>query len=205
MITALLRGKGIPLGTRDAKFLHAEIKRRPLDSQTGSGAIGTGDNPPGLLQSLAYVVSLRFFQCNCLLGRRGGGSLQARERGLQNIPRAEDDTALDEILQLANIPWPGVRCQFRHRFWGNLVDLCTYPAGIDLHKMFHQDWNVVATRTQGRQWDWKHVQAIVEVAAKFISPNHVDQVSVGGRHQPNVHVMRPSTAQALELLFLKNT
>src|SRR5260370_19190341 len=100
MITALLRGNGIPLGTRDAKFLHAEIKRRPLDSQTGSGPIGTGGNPPGLLQSLAYVVSLRFFQCNCLLGPRGGGILQAREMDLQNIPRPQDDTPITKILQL---------------------------------------------------------------------------------------------------------
>jgi hypothetical protein len=52
----------------DAKLLHAVVKVRPVDSQSCSGPTGTGDNPPGGFKSLAYVVSLRFFQRNCLLG-----------------------------------------------------------------------------------------------------------------------------------------
>lgn len=46
--TALLSGNGILVSTRDAELLHAEVKRGPLDSQSGSSPIGAGDNPPRL-------------------------------------------------------------------------------------------------------------------------------------------------------------
>src|SRR6202521_1692598 len=79
--TTLLRGKGILVGTGDAQLLHAEVKRRPLDSQTCGRPVGAGDNPPGLIESLANVLSLCVLQGNCPKGFRFGGALQARERG----------------------------------------------------------------------------------------------------------------------------
>jgi hypothetical protein len=38
---ALLRGKWILVGARDAKLLHPEVKRGPLDSQTCGRPVGT--------------------------------------------------------------------------------------------------------------------------------------------------------------------
>src|SRR4029077_17961667 len=52
---------------------------------------------------------------------------------------------------------------------------------------------------------WKHIQAIVEVAAKFVPLYHVHQVSVGRSHEAKVHLVRAIAARAVELLFLKNT
>ena len=51
--------------------------------------------------------------------------------------------------------------------------------------------------------DRKHIQAVVEVAAKFALPYHLRQISVCCRHQPNVHLMSPIAAQTFELLFLQ--
>jgi hypothetical protein len=59
VIATLLRGKEILVGTGNAQLLHAEIKRRPLDSQTCGRSIGASDNPPGLIEDLANVVSFR--------------------------------------------------------------------------------------------------------------------------------------------------
>ena len=53
---------GSLVGARDAQLLHAEVERGPLDSETSSGAIGTGDNPASLLESLTDVISFGFFQ-----------------------------------------------------------------------------------------------------------------------------------------------
>src|ERR1700675_816506 len=121
----LLRGKGILSGARDAQLLHAEVKRRPLDSQSRSGPVWTGDNPPGLLKNLANVVSLRIFQSHGLQRFRFRRSPQARERWAQDISGGEDYASLDKILQLTSAPGPVVCDERRHRFqWpGNIREL----------------------------------------------------------------------------------
>src|SRR6202035_557935 len=45
----------------------------------------------------------------------------------------------------------------------------------------------------------------VEVVPKFVPLHHVLQVSVGRSHEPNVDLVSPCAAQALELLLLQNT
>src|SRR6267143_2116021 len=106
IMATLLRGKEILVGTGDAQLLHAEVKRRSLDSQTCGRPVGAGDNPPGLVESLANVVSLRILQGNCPKGFRFGRTLRACERRVQDSARSEDYTQFDEILELANVPRP---------------------------------------------------------------------------------------------------
>src|SRR6266446_3966242 len=120
IMATLLCGKGILVGTGDAQLLHAEVKRGPLDSQTCGRPVGAGDNPPGLIESLANMVPLRVLQGNCPKGFRFGGTLQARERGVQDAARSKDYTPLDEILELANVPRPLIGSERRHRFSWNV-------------------------------------------------------------------------------------
>src|SRR6266446_1365254 len=204
-VATLLLGKSILVGTLDAKALHPEVKGGPLDSQTCGRPVGARDNPPSLLESLANVVSLRVLHGNWSKGLRFGGIPQARERGLQNVARSKDHAPLNEILKFANVARPRVRRQFRHRFRGNLVDLSTHPAGIDLHKVFHQRPNVFTARPQRRKRDRKNIQTIVEIAAKFVSFHHFNQISMGRSYEANVHLVSPAAPQALELLLLQNT
>ena len=46
---------------RDAKLLHAEVEGRSRDSETDSGTMGAGHDPPGGLERLTDVVSFCFF------------------------------------------------------------------------------------------------------------------------------------------------
>ncbi len=85
-----------------------------------------------------------------------------------------------------------------------MFDLLAHPAAINLDKMCHQGRNVFAALPQRWQQDREHVQTIVEVAAKFAPLHHVRQISVGRSHEPNVHLVSPGAAQALELLFLQD-
>src|SRR5437899_9481459 len=71
--------------------------------------------------------------------------------------------------------------------------------------MRHQGRNVFAARPQRWQQDREHVQTVVEVDAKFAPLHHLRQITVRCSHQPNVHLVSPSAAQALELLFLQDT
>ena len=86
-----------------------------------------------------------------------------------------------------------------------MFDLLTHPATKNLNKMCHQSRNVFATDPQRWQDDREHVQTIVEVAAKCVPLHHVGQISVGGSHEPNVHLVSACAAQALEFLLLQYT
>src|SRR5260370_1887880 len=205
IIATLLCGNEILLGTRDAKLLHPEVKRRPLDSQTCGRPVGAGDNPAGLLESLANVGSLRVLQGNRPQRFRFGGTLQARERGVQDVARSEDYAPLDEILELANVPRPLIRDKGRHRFRRNMFDLLIHPAGINLDKMCDKRRNIFPALPQRWQRDRKHIQTVVEVATKFAPLHHVNQISVGRSYQADVHLVSPSATQALEFLFLQDT
>src|SRR5437588_6696451 len=65
--------------------------------------------------------------------------------------------------------------------------------------------NVLAALAQWRQRDRENIQTVVEVDAKFAPLHHLHQVTVCCRHQPNVHLVSTSAAQAFELLFLQDT
>ena len=71
--------------------------------------------------------------------------------------------------------------------------------------MCHQAGNVFAAVTQRGQLDRKHIQAIVQIIAELPFPHHLREITIGCGHQANVHLMRPSAAQALKFLFLQYT
>src|SRR4029077_14740112 len=91
-----------------------------------------------------------------------------------------------------------------HRLWRNVFNLLIHPAGINLNKMFNKRRNIFSARTQWWQRDWKHIQAIVEIAAKFVSLYHFSQISVCRSDEANVHLMGPAAPQALEFLLLQD-
>src|SRR6266852_6586913 len=86
-----------------------------------------------------------------------------------------------------------------------MFNLLIHPSGINLDKMCDQCRNVFPALPQRWQRDRKHIQTVVEVAAKFVALHHVTQIPVGRSDEPNVHLMSPSAAQAFELLFLQDT
>ena len=85
-----------------------------------------------------------------------------------------------------------------------MLDLATHPAAVNLDKVRHQRRNVFAAVAQRRQQNGKHVQTVVEIAAKLTPIRHLHQITICGSHQPNVDLMSAGAAQALELLFLQN-
>src|SRR6202043_3841955 len=100
---------------------------------------------------------------------------------------------------------PLIRTERRHCFRRDLFDLPTYPTAEDLGKMRYEDRNVFAARPQWWKQDGKHIQTIAEVAAKLAALRHLRQVTICCRHQPDVHLVSPSAAQTLELLFLEHS
>src|SRR6266849_6975912 len=85
-----------------------------------------------------------------------------------------------------------------------MFNLITHPATTNLDKMCHQCRNIFWARPQWWQQHRENIQTIIEVAAKFAPVHHLHQITVRCRHQTNVHLMSPTAAQALELLFLQH-
>jgi hypothetical protein len=98
-----------------------------------------------MLESLANVLSLRVLQGNCPRGFRFGGALQVRERRVQNVPLRQDYAPLDEILQLANVPRPGMTYKSLHYCGGNFVDPLAHLVGEYFHEVHNEEWDVLAT------------------------------------------------------------
>jgi len=123
VISTLLEGEEISLGARDVKPLHPEVKGGPLDSQTCGCPVGTCDNPPGLLESLANVVSLRVLKGNRSRDSASAPLFKLARGGCRTLPEVRITLRFDEILELANVPRPLIRDEGKHRFRRN-VSIC---------------------------------------------------------------------------------
>src|SRR5208283_2205650 len=130
--------------------------------------------------------------------------LQVDQRDLKRRAGGEDDRAFDDVLQLPDIARPGVAHQGLHDRGRDRLDPPAHAPGEPLGKMADQRRDVVAALAQGRQHQWEHVQAVVEVTAEAAVGDHRSQVAVRGRYQAHVHADRLGAAQTLELLFLQH-
>src|SRR5262245_36779111 len=84
----------------------------------------------------------------------------------------------------------------RHRF--------TYTPREIPHKMRNQLRNIFTSLAQWGELDGKHVQTVIQIASKFLSRNHLGQVSMCCRHYSDIDSMRPAAAETFELLLLQN-
>ena len=64
-------------------------------------------------------------------------------------------------------------------------------------------WNVVYAVAQRRQLDRKYVQPIVEIASKLTLGNHLRQVPVCRRNEPDVCFDGAGRSESLEFTFLE--
>ena len=65
--------------------------------------------------------------------------------------------------------------------------------------MCNQRGYVLATFAQRREQNRKHVEAVVQVTAKFIARDHLSKIMMGRRHQTDINAMQASTTQTLKL------
>ena len=77
--------------------------------------------------------------------------VKVAEGDLQRRAGGEDDRALDDVLQLADVARPGVARQGIHDRGRDGFDPPAHAAGELLGEMAHQSRDVVAALPQGRQ------------------------------------------------------
>jgi hypothetical protein len=70
--------------------------------------------------------------------------------------------------------------------------------------MLHQKRNILRTLPQGRNVDGKHIQAIVEIAAKLLLQYHSFQITMSRGHNAHVNFLRARASQAFEFTLLQD-
>src|SRR5208282_302912 len=109
------------------------------------------------------------------------------------------------VFQLPDVARPLVANQGLHRFRRNRINRLAHSSRGLLYKMLHQEGDILRPVTQRRNMDGKHIQPIVEVAAKLLLQNHSFQVAMSRGHNANVDFLRPRASQALKFPFLQDT
>src|SRR2546422_3053456 len=61
-----------------------------------------------------------------------------------------------------------------------------------LHKITHQLWNVFLTFPQRWYPDRKYMQAVVQITSEFAGCNHLFEIAIGRRDEPNIGSSRVS-------------
>src|ERR1700688_1809406 len=121
----------------------------------------------------------------CGLGRYSAGRRwqpRRRQRIWKHSIICQDHRALDHVLKFAYVAGPRIGLECCHGVRGNIIDLLAHPATEDIDELLNQRWDIFAARAKWRNQDGKHVQSVVEVAAKLAPSYHRREIPVRRGH-----------------------
>ena len=202
---------GTPPQDVDPELLHSPLQRRSLDPQTGGGTLRSGDDPVRLLERGNNPLSLGLIERGALVATQA--SLKwvraTRHREIfagdrQNRAWRENRGAFQHVLQFADIPRPWIPDKRVHRFRRDHVDVFTETAAELSHVVANQQRNILGALAQRGYADRKHVEAVIEVGAEFVLPDHLFEITVRRRDQSGIAVQRASRPETLKLVLLQH-
>src|SRR6185437_6510795 len=188
----------------DAQLLHARYQCGAFNTHQSGSALGSGDTALRVLEDAKNLDALIAFP-RAWPGSGFAVTADLADGHLERRTVGQDHRALDEVLQLANVPRPLGEGKLLHGGGGDRLDLFFHAAAIFLGEVTHQERNVLGTFPQRRDADGKHVQPVIQVAAKLAALDHFLQVAVGGSYQADVYLFGLSAAQPLKLALLQST
>jgi len=80
-----------------------------------------------------------------------------------------------------------------------------HASSVFVGEVADQAWNIIAAVSQRWDADWKNVQAIIEITAKFLFRDHGSEIGIRSCQYPNIDLLGVSAAQPLELLLLQDS
>ena len=134
--------------------------------------------------------------------RRGGDGRDLLRQVLRvdPVPLSHDKETLDRVLQLPDVPRPGVALQ---PLQGLLAE--GHPLRRELGaEIADQQRYVLNPLPQRRELYRNHAQAVVEVLAELPFADPALEVRVGRRHHPEVDLLRRGAAYLLDDPFLQD-
>src|SRR5688572_1668638 len=124
---------------------------------------------------------------------------------LDRVAVAEDDGALDAVLQLANVAGPRVAVQLVERRSREHERLLVQIAAEPVDKVPGENDDVPRAFPQRRNLNREHREAEKEVLAELPLGHALLEVPVGRGHDADVNVQRLGATDALEAFFLECT
>src|SRR5690606_17914791 len=115
---------------------------------------------------------------------------------------AEEQAALDDVLELADVAGPGMPEEALHRAVGHPAHVLLELGAEVAEEVLDQERDVALALAQRRQAHLDHVEPVVEVLAEAALPDLLQQIAVGRRDQPYVDLDGLDAAHPLELLLL---
>ena len=180
------RVMGRALGPRvDAKLFEFGLEGGAFEPEADGGAVRADDQAVAFAQSHEDVLAFGAFK-SLVVEQNAGGGLQLAERNGQDRTGGEDQRALDEILQFTDISGPRPADECVHRPFRNAGDRLLHAARDLLYKVLDEQGNVFAALAQGWKENGKDVEAVKQIAAKFLVADALSQVAVGGGDQAKI-------------------
>src|SRR5262249_52905703 len=134
-------------------------------SSTGRSAYATtalGESGVDHLQFTICRPQERFVRA----WRIGRLQLQPAIIHYQRIGLAQDNGALDDVLQFADIAGPPVSSQCFQRVLSDFPDILASRVAVTPYEILHEQWNVFRSFSQRRNRDWKDIQPVEEILTK---------------------------------------
>ena len=189
----------------DTELLEPAAQRVGVETQERGRALRPVDHPTCSPEDVQDMVTLDSFECEA---RAGGGR---RDRlaedvaaDLQRAPGREDDGALEDILQLADVAGPGISSQPLHRLLADAVDALADPRGKFIQEESHQERDVLRPLAERGKRDREDTESIVQVLAERLLADGLEQIAVGGGDDPDIDFPRGRPADSVELVFLQD-
>jgi hypothetical protein len=170
---------------RYPKAFHLVEQYGALQAESSGCSSRTPELPVGSMVGCENFSSHIFFKrriCNLWLQRLA----TLGWRWFKDAITRKDDTALNVVLQLSNVPRPGVTNLGAHRLLRDGFDGFIHRRDKVLHEVFHQFGDIGFPFAQRGQINRKSIQAVVQIFAEFAVPNQLLQVLVGGDDDANI-------------------
>src|ERR1700751_471511 len=193
----------VHLRAENIKSAHPHGQGRPLHTQRRRRTIRTADHPVACLDLTQQVFTLHFLRgAKIRTSHLDSLLFQFGERWTQNTPRRHNYRTLNEVLQFAHVPRPSVSHQSLHCGWGNGLDISLHTSCVFLDVVPHEHGNIFLPLAQRRNKQRKYMQAVVEVTAELARLDHLLEVTMRGRNDAHIDLLRARAAQTLEFTFL---
>src|SRR4029077_7097271 len=115
------------------------------------------------------------------------------------VAAAKDHRPLDNVLELANVPWPRVRLTELQRATIDLANSLRHLFRKSLDEVFDQDRKIVFTLAERRHLDWKHIQPIEQIRPESPRTAGSREVAVGRGDHANIDGNGPAASYSLYL------
>src|SRR5882672_7352367 len=200
-----------PASARSAalRILRIPYQAVPLDLSMEISAIhaqtlrGLGHVPGALAQRCQDGVALGAVPRGAdlahglLVGVRGKGGLHVGDA--DRFPLAHDEEPLDEILQLADVPGPGVAREPLHRLGRDPAHRSSMLLSESRHEVLDQERDVLAPRPEGLHVDGNHAQPVEEILAEPTGLDFLREIFVCGGQDACIDLDGARATEPLDL------